>query len=368
MSLYVATRKGLFTLEQEGSHWKISRVDFLGETVTMLLPDRRDGLLYAVLTLGHYGTKLRRTADGRQWQEVGVPVYPDGAEYPVRPESPEAEPKMQPASLKEIWALEAGGAEEPGVLWAGTIPGGLFRSNDRGDTWELIEALWNRTERMQWFGGGKDHPGIHSVCVDPRDSRMVRIGISCGGMWQTNDGGASWECRGQGLRAEYMPPELAYDPNIQDAHRLAQCAVEPDKLWIQHHNGIFRSVDGGASWQEIENVQPSGFGFAVVVDPAHGDTAWFVPGVKDETRVPPEGRFLVNRTRDGGVSFEALRNGLPQQHAYELVYRHALDIDSSGRRLAMGSTTGGLWVSEDAGDTWSLVSHTLPPIYCVRFG
>jgi hypothetical protein len=58
---------------------------------------------------------------------------------------------------------------------------------------------------------------------------------------------------------------------------------------------------------------------------------------------------------------------LPQQHAYDLVYRHALDIDPTGDRLAFGSTTGGLWVSENGGDSWQRVQGSLPPIYTVRF-
>src|SRR5437763_9278611 len=185
---HVGTRKGLFTVARTARGWAVDRLDFLGEPVTQHLHDPRDGTLYAVLTLGHFGAKLRRSADGgATWEECGVPVYPDGATYPGRDSQP------KPASLTEIWALEAGGPDEPGVLWAGTIPGGLFRSADRGATWQLVEGLWNREERAKMFGGGKDEPGIHSVCVDPRDSRNVHVGISCGGVWATADGGATWE-------------------------------------------------------------------------------------------------------------------------------------------------------------------------------
>ena len=83
--------------------------------------------------------------------------------------------------------------------------------------------------------------------------------------------------------------------------------------------------------------------------------------------VPVGAQLVVARTRDGGESFEVLRSGLPQEGAYDLVYRHGLDVDSTGERLAMGSTTGGLWVSEDQGDRWSCLSAHLPPIRAVRF-
>ena len=116
------------------------------------------------------------------------------------------------------------------------------------------------------------------------------------------------------------------DPAIQDPHLLVQCAKAPDTLWAQHHNGIFLSRDGGVSWREIEG-SPSSFGFAVAVHPADPDSAWFVPAVKDECRVPVGGRVVVSRTRDGGATFEELRQGLPQENAYDLVFRHALDVD-----------------------------------------
>jgi hypothetical protein len=360
--IYVGTRKGLFTLARNSDGWSISKIDFLGEPVTQHLHDPRDGTLYAVLTLGHFGAKLRRSADGgKTWDECGVPVYPPGATFPVR----DSEPK--PASLTEIWALEAGGPDEPGVLWAGTIPGGLFRSADRGTTWQLVDSLWNREERSKWFGGGKDQAGIHSVCVDPRDSRKVHVGISCGGVWLTSDGGANWEVRSKGMRAEYMPPDLAYDPNIQDPHRLVQCPAAPETLWVQHHNGIFRSRDAGGEWTEITGVKPAVFGFAVVVHPKNPDRAWFVPAKKDECRVPVDGRLVVNRTDDGGKTFDTLTDGLPQEHCYDIVYRHALDIDASGERLAFGSTTGNVWVSENGGDAWRKVPGMLPLVYSVRF-
>ena len=169
------------------------------------------------------------------------------------------------------------------------------------------------------------------------------------------------------MRAEYMPPDEAGNPNIQDPHRLVQCRSQPETLWVQHHNGVFRSTNGGVAWQEIENVQPSGFGFAVVVHPDDADTAWFVPGVKDECRVPVDGRLVVTRTRDGGRSFETLDQGLPNNHCYDIVFRHGLDIDSTGNRLVMGSSTGSLWISEDSGDSWECTSVHLPQIYCVRF-
>ena len=362
---HVATRKGLFTMARGASGWSVSRVSFLGDNCTLSMRDPRTGDLLAALNHGHFGVKMHRSRDeGASWQEIASPAYPEKpADY-----VPSAQGTAKPVDwvLKLVWALSPGGAREPGVVWCGTLPGGLFKSEDGGDSWALNRPLWDDPKREQWFGGGADYPGIHSICVDPRDANQVVIGVSCGGAWVTRDGGKSWNVGGKGMRAEYMPPEQQFEPNVQDPHLVVQCPANPDWLWVQHHNGIFKSSDRAASWSEMQHVHPSAFGFAVAVHPREPDTAWFVPAVKDEKRYPSDGRVVVNRTRDGGKSFETLTKGLPQQHAYDLVYRHALDVDETGEVLAFGSTTGSLWVSEDGGDSWQAVSSNLPPIHSVR--
>ncbi|HXF54080.1 MAG TPA: hypothetical protein VNK52_08145 [Hyphomicrobiaceae bacterium] len=363
--ILVATRKGLFTLERKSREWAVAQVDFLGDNVSAVLADARDGSLYAGLEHGHFGVKLHRSEGaGKPWQECAAPAYP---KQPEGETDTDGMGKPIPWNTVKLWTLEAGGADEPGLLWCGTIPGGLFRSIDKGASWELVRTLWDHPKRKEWFGGGADLPGIHSICVDPRASRTVRIAVSCGGVWVTKDGGASWACCAEGMWAAYMPPERRNDPNIQDVHRLAQCRQSPDRLWVQHHNGIFHSRDGALSWQEAGGVEPSNFGFAVAVHPQNPDVAWFVPAIKDEQRVPVGGALVVTRTRDGGRTFEALRNGLPQRHAYDLVYRHGLDVDATGDRLVIGSTTGGLWVSDDQGQSWGAVAARFPPIHYVRF-
>lgn len=365
--LLVATRKGLFTYEQRGTgKWEIVKdVDFLAAPVTMVLPDSRDGALYAGLNHGHFGVKLHRSDDGKTWKELPAPLYPP------KPEDYEEPPSMMgtvtPWKLIQIWSLEGAGPDKPGSLWCGTIPGGLFRSDDRGESWQLVESLWNHPGRREWFGGGADHPGIHSICVDPRDSSHVFAGVSCGGVWETTDGGDSWKNSSKGMWAAYMPPEHKENVNVQDPHLIAQSRSDPNVLWSQHHNGVFMTTNGAESWEEITDVPPSNFGFAVAIHPNDSSTVWTVPAVKDECRVPVDGALAVARTRDGGKSFEAMRNGLPQKDAYDLIYRHGLSVTPDGDTLAIGSTTGGLWISENQGDNWTCVSTNLPPIYQVRF-
>ncbi len=354
--VYVGTRKGLFELARGGRGWEIAEVHFLGDPVSAVLAD--GDRLYAALDLGHFGAKiwLRRGTSG--WRELPAPAFP--------PKPDDAADDPHPWSLGKIWAIEPGG--EPGRLWVGTMPGGLFRSDDFGESWSLNEPLWRMPDRRRWLGvAGGEQPGISSVLIDPRNPADIRVGVSVAGVWASRDAGATWDIVNRGMYNEYMPPDLRGDPVAQDIHCLARCDDVPEVMWCQHHNGVFRSQDAGHTWRELAAIRPSKFGFAVAAHPRDPLTAWFVPAVKDERRIPVEARVVVARTRDGGATFEVLDRGLPQRHAYDLVWRHALDVDVTGERLAFGSTTGGLWLSEDGGDAWQPLDARLPPIAVVRF-
>ena len=356
-SLLVASRKGLLSFRESAGRWSLERSAFIGDPVSAVLFDQRDGSHYAALNLGHFGIKLHRSDDGgASWQELPAPAFPKQAGEDVGNGSENA------PSVELVWALATGGADRPDTLWAGTIPGALFHSSDRGESWSLVESLWQVPERKDWFGGGYDQPGIHSICLDPRDSARMTVAVSCGGIWFSDDAGASWTLRGSGLKADYMPPSSSDQRAVQDPHRIALCPSAPDVVWCQHHCGIFRSQDGGVNFDKIETAQPSGFGFAVAAHPDDPQTAWFAPAVKDECRVPVDQRFVVSRTRDGGASFEVFDEGLPPPPAFDLIYRHGMEIDAAGERLAMGSTTGNLWIGEAEGTRWRLISSNLPPI------
>ena len=358
-ALLISTRKGLFEAKHVDGGYKIVKSHFLGDPVTLTLNDERDGSIYAALEHGHFGPKLHRSDDqGESWKEIATPTYPA---------KPEDSKDKNDWSLKSIWSLASAGDDTPGALWCGTIPGGLFYSEDRGENWTLCEGLWNHPDRLNWFGGGSDYPAMHSIVVDPRDSQRVLVAISCGGVWETLDRGTTWTVRAEGMRADFMPPDRAGDPTIQDPHLLVACGSQPDHLWTQHHCGIWKSEDGAKSWTEVKEAGPSTFGFAVAVHPEDPNTAWFVPAVSDEHRIPVGGAVVVTRTRDGGKSFDVLTEGLPQEHAYDLCFRHALDITKDGAGLAFGTTTGSIWTSNDQGDHWQLLSANLPPVYAVQY-
>ena len=213
--MLLGTRKGLVTLCHDGRQWQIEREDFAGIPVSYAMHDHRTGKLWACLEHGHWGGKLHRSDDmGRSWVEVPAPRYPDGA---TRPDDD------QPANTSYMWIIQPGGDDQPERLYIGTEPGGLFQSDDGGETFHLVETLWNQPSRKHWFGGGRDHAGLCSIVVDPRDSNHMHIGISIGGVYETEDDGATWGARNKGLYADYLPnpyAEFGHDPHYMLASPL----------------------------------------------------------------------------------------------------------------------------------------------------
>jgi len=158
----------------------------VGDPVPMMTRDPGDGALYVSLNHGHFGHKMHRSDDdGQTWIEISPPAYPSPPEGRAADLCPIRGIEI-PWELEMVWALEADGQ---GMIWCGTLPGGLFKSTDRGASWQLVESLWNKPARSKWAGGGYDYPGIHSICIHPRNPAHVTVGVSCGGVWVTEDGG-----------------------------------------------------------------------------------------------------------------------------------------------------------------------------------
>lgn len=355
--LLLGTRKGLIIMHKNGHDWSVESEHFEGVPVSHATRDPRNGTLWACLDHGHWGTKLHRsTDDGVTWEEIEAPKYPDGATLP--PED------KDPASTSYIWIVQPGGDDEPNRIYVGTEPAGLFISDDNGDTFQLVDTLWNQPSRNNWFGGGRDHPGVCSIVVDPRDSRHVTIGISVGGVYETTDGCETWTVRNKGLYADYLPDpyaEFGHDP-----HFMIASPSNPDVLWQQNHCGVFRSTNRGEQWDNItQEGGPVYFGFAIAVDAEDENTAWVAPAVSAEYRVPVDRALCICRTEDGGKTWTALRNGLPQVNAYDIVFRHGMDIDE--KTLAFGTTAGNVYVSDDRGDSWRCVAQNLAVVYSTRF-
>src|SRR5688500_5636758 len=265
-TLILGTRKGTLIFKRSAGGWELETRAHLGIPIAYSAADSRTGTLWSCIDYGHWGQKLERSDDlGETWQMVESPKYPEDAVYWAG--EPGSENKKElPATVQYQWVVQEGGKDAPGTFDIGTVPGGLFKTTDDGKSFTLVQSLWDHPSRKDtWFGGGKDHPGIHSVIVDPRDSSHIWVGISCAGVFETRDGGQTWEGRNKGLTANFLP-----DPNAEyghDPHFVDFCVSSPDVLWMQNHCGIFRSVDGGGQWNALS--QADGyphFGFAVASD------------------------------------------------------------------------------------------------------
>lgn len=355
-TMLLGTRKGFISYEWRNNQWKAASFAFEGVPVSMAYADPRNGTWWAALDHGHWGVKLHRSKDrGKSWEEVAAPAYPEGEEVKDGVK----------ATTRYIWAMSHGGRQYDNRFWIGTDPGGLFMSEDAGNNFQLVQSLWQHPTRKEgWFGGGRDLPGIHSIVVDPRNENHIHIAISCAGVFETNDGGQTWDLRNKGLRADFMPDP--YGPVGHDPHILIAAPSDPDTMWQQNHCGIFRTSDGAQNWQDVSQTGgPARFGFAIAVADDNPNQAWVAPATADENRIAIKGALCICRTDDGGKTWTEQRNGLPQENCYDIVYRHALA--TSGDAVVFGTTTGNLFFSPDRGEHWQVVNNYLPMVHSVHF-
>ncbi|WP_019884344.1 WD40/YVTN/BNR-like repeat-containing protein [Streptomyces purpureus] len=351
--LAVGTRKGLFLGRRRGGRWKLDGPFFNAQAVYAIgIDTRRD--VPRLLVGGdssHWGPSVFHSDDlGANWTEPKRQAIKF--------------PKDTGASLERVWQLQPAGPEQPDVVFAGTEPAALFRSEDRGETFELVRPLWEHPTRSRWEPGGGGE-AVHTVVTDPRAPEALTVAVSAAGVFRSLDGGDSWAPSNKGVSAVFLPdphPEFG-----QCVHKIAQDAGNADRLYLQNHWGVYRSDDAGGSWTDIGEGLPSDFGFAVAAHPHRPDVAYVFPINADEDRVPAGRRCRVYRTDDAGRSWEPLSAGLPDGDHYGTVLRDAMrtdDADPAG--VYFGNRNGEVYASADDGDSWQQVAAHLPDVLCVR--
>jgi photosystem II stability/assembly factor-like uncharacterized protein len=354
--LFVGTTKGIFLLRSTArrTRWDVAGPYFHGQYAYALAYDGRAGRhrLWAS-TVNMWGVFLRSSDDfGRTW------TNPQQA--PIR------FPANSGVSLKNIWQICVGRAEEPDTIYCGVEPAALYKSEDDGETWSLVSGLFDHPHRPRWVPG-MGGLALHTILLDPQNHERMYVAISAGGVYATEDGGRTWRPRNRGIRIVYAPerfPEFG-----QCVHKIAMHPSRPERIFLQNHWGLYRSDNMGESWQDIANGVPSDFGYAMVVHPNNPDWVYIVPVESDEFRCTPEGRLRVYRTRNAGETWEALFRGLPQKGAYETVLRDALTTDSlSPAGVYFGTRSGQIYGSIDDGKTWKRLLEGLPPVVCVKTG
>ncbi len=353
--LTVGTKKGLFVAEAGTSRRKFSLRGPFGNGVSVYsatIDNRSSPRIYASSCNAYFGMKVLVSTDlGNRFKTTkSAPAFPEG----------------DGRALANIWSIEPGDGKKE--LWCGVEPAALFHSDDQGNTWEMISSISNHPHARQW------HPGAGGLCMHTivRDGNRIHLGISTGGHYVSEDGGASFHASNAGVGAGFVPDP--YPEFGQCVHKIARHPDKPQRLYMQNHGGwedrpgigVLHSDDQGRSWTSIADGLPSDFGFPIVVHPQKPDTVYVVP-LEPSTRTCPGGAPAVWRSENGGDSWRRRATGFPKKDSYFTVLRDALAIDEAkSPALYLGTTTGQLWIGRDGGEQWECLYESLPPINCLK--
>lgn len=353
--LLIGTRKGAFVAESDSSrrHWQLRGPFFEGLVVMHMRFDPRSGILFAAIGDPWFGSRIYRSWDwGHTWDEpVQGPAFP--AETGEK--------------LERVWHVQPGRPQEPRVVYAGVEPAALFKSSDEGATWQFVEGLERHASRKDWnpSAGGLC---LHSIILDPQDVNRLYVAISAGGVFRSEDGGATWRAVNQGTRNNFLPDQDPVYPEWgQCVHKVLQHASHPERLYHQSHCGVYRSEDRAESWVEITGDLPSDWGHPMSLHPHDPDTVYVCQGTSSYKHWMPGAQMAVYRSRDKGASWQRLWKGLPQRNAYVHVLREGLATDALDPcGVYVGTNTGQLYYSADEGDTWRRFPALFPVINSVE--
>ncbi len=348
-TVLVGTTKGLFILTSAKgrANWALSGPFCEGWPVNHAIGDAATGRIWAGGGGNWFGAGVWRR-DGGAWSLSKGPFDP----------------------AQQIWSL----ARDKGRMLAGTKPAMLWESRDDGTTWAKLPALTDQPGADAWSPGAAGLV-LHTILCGGQG--RIWVGISSAGAFATTDGGSTWSrrirrsnrpgpagdlqrhCEGEEIRAE---GEI-----FACVHNMAFGAAE-GLIYMQNHQGVYRSRDGGGAWEEITEGLPSTFGFPVTAHPRDPDTLWVFPLNGDTLgRYPVDAVAKVWRSRDGGETWQGFGDGLPPQDFFATVLRQAMANDHADPvGVYFGTNTGSVFASRDEGESWSEIARHLPTVLSVE--
>ena len=385
--ILVGTRKGAFILTSDGHRqdWSVDGPHFAGWEIyhakgSPVDPDR----IYVSQTSSWFGQIIQRSDDGgKTWFQPGSDSSVDDAENGGIPQgesnkfvydTSEATGKplsthqwydgtQHPWEFARVWHLEPS-LDDPDTCYAGVEDAALFKTADGGATWHELAGLRGHESGPGWAPGAGGMC-LHTIVLDPLNPDRIFCAISAAGAFRTNDAGKTWHPINQGLRSEQIPNPTAEVGHC--VHHIEIHPANPNTLYMQKHWDVMRSDDGGDTWREVSGNLPSDFGFPIAVNSHDPETIYVVPILSDSLHYPPDGKLRVYRSRTGGEKWEALTEGLPQQHCYVNVLRDAMAVDTGEPCGVYFGTTGGqVYASNDSGDSWTPVVRDLPAVLSIE--
>jgi photosystem II stability/assembly factor-like uncharacterized protein len=324
-----------------------------------LIDTRGSPRVYASSCNAFFGMKVLRSTDlGKTFKET---------------KSAPAFAKDDGRAVANIWSIEAGGDKRD--LLCGVEPASLFRSENGGDSWEMVPGISNHEHARKW------QPGAGGLCMHTiiRDGKRIHLGISTGGHYVSEDGGNTFRASNAGVGAGFSPDP--YPEFGQCVHKIVRHPDAPGRLYMQNHGGwgewdgpggrrpdigVLRSDDYGTTWRSIAKGLPSDFGFPISVHPQDPDTVYVLP-LEPMTRTCPGGAPAVWRSENGGGSWKRLAKGFPKKQSFFTVQRDGMDIDETkDPALYVGTTTGQVWIGREGGEEWECLFDSLPPVHCLK--